>query len=325
MKHSSSFKLWFFVLGMAGFSVIASGQNLVPNGSFEEGINCPTQVGNVTLECADWYASLLSDPSSEPTPDWFHTCSDVDLLSPPEVVFGFQEPSDGQGYIGLIGYASGISNSNYREIVAVELTEPMVINNEYLITFDVSSIAPVGTSIFSNKFGFNFATHPFYELENFPINTSHYYLEEIIGNEWVQVAQTFIADSTYSYLHLGNFFDDENTQLDPNTADNTRSYYAIDNVSIEQILSSSTEVGERKSTISIYPNPTFDLVTISINPVFLIESVFLCGMDGRIIQHNKVGNQNESISLDLSDCAKGIYIVKVETIKNTYHETIVKI
>jgi len=73
-------------------SSLVYGQNLIPNGSFEEGVNCPTQVGNVTLECANWYASLIANEGPNPTPEWFHECSEFVLLAPPDIAFGMLKP-----------------------------------------------------------------------------------------------------------------------------------------------------------------------------------------------------------------------------------------
>ena len=77
------------------------GQNLVPNGSFEEGVVCPTFLGTLDTECANWFGSMTAAEGEVwSTPDWYHDCSEVDFMSPPEVFLGVREPAEGIGYAG---------------------------------------------------------------------------------------------------------------------------------------------------------------------------------------------------------------------------------
>ena len=202
------------VLGILAFCFFGSqlySQNLIPNGSFEEGINCPSTIGNITEECTAWYASLIDNEGPNPTPDWFHECSEFDLLAPPDIAFGYQLPYEGGGYVGLATFSS--NHSEAREIVGVELLEPLAIGETYLVEFFLTEVSNIGFAIFTNNIGYNFSTHPFYDVANFPINTSHFSIDTVVhsSSEWTQVISEFTADSNYTHFHIGNFYDDAST------------------------------------------------------------------------------------------------------------------
>ena len=85
-----------FLLAVLVGSVNVSAQNLVPNGSFEEGIECPSFIGNVDAQCADWFNSISypSPSANQITPEWYHACGELDVFVPPNVAFGYQDPPE---------------------------------------------------------------------------------------------------------------------------------------------------------------------------------------------------------------------------------------
>ena len=76
------------------------------------------------------------------------------------------------------------------------------------------------------------------------------------------------------------------------------------------------------SKMSIYPNPTNKNLTIvwgSINPT----NITITNLQGMIIYENIVTNGSNSLNIDISDIAKGIYLVTLHTKENTYTKKLI--
>jgi len=307
-------------------SIAAKAQNLVPNGSFEEGIICPVFTGNLTSECANWYASLIYPDGAETTPEWFHECSDESLLTPPDVAFGTQVPFDGGGYAGLIAFS--LINENTRELIAVELLDPLTIGTAYLVEFEISNFYFPDFVVTSNRLGFNFSTHPYYSYGSnvFPLNNSHYSESEIIPitGGWQTISQIIVADSAYQYIHIGNFYDDDNTDYSANSSFPDLSYYAVDNVSVTVALS-STASEKFKSEVKVFPNPAFKNLNIAL-PVgqHFTEIRIYDSMGKQVILKKDVHHASQT-SISVTDLNKGVYHLQILTDKTIYYEAFVKV
>ncbi|MGB6036155.1 MAG: T9SS type A sorting domain-containing protein [Cryomorphaceae bacterium] len=309
-----------FILALVVGSANLSAQNLVPNGSFEEGITCPTSTGNVTAECADWYGSI-SSADFEPTPEWYHECSELDAFNPPTVAFGTQFPADGAGYIGLIAYTT--VSANYRELVGVELLEPLEIGISYLVDFYICNITPDNIGLATNNFGFNFSTNAQYSDLDFPTNQSHFFIDTIIprSDEWLHVSEVFTADSAYSYFHLGNFFDDGNTLINSVGPNNYLGYYAIDNVSISSTLAIN-EGRQALNRIEVFPNPAKKFIRFRLLPSEDLTYYRIFDARGAFIQSGERTSDQKTI--DINHLSKGLYIIILTVSKNQYYGKFIK-
>src|SRR5690606_30479231 len=80
MKNFCSIFLWFS-------SLTGVGQNLVPNPSFEEYLECPFSTVELQNQVIGWY-------SWNESPDFFYECSNdlAGLAGVPGNVFGYQYP-----------------------------------------------------------------------------------------------------------------------------------------------------------------------------------------------------------------------------------------
>lgn len=309
--------LVFLVLMGIGFSSVA--QNLVPNGSFEEGITCPSFVGNLTEECAFWYSSIIDDEGS--TPEWFHECSEFDFFQPPEVAFGNQVPAEGGGYVGFATYRIGSIGVDFREIVGVQLIEELNIGQTYLVEFKVSSLEPSGNYLNNNNIGFNFSTHPTYSLSGFPTNTSHYKVDTIItlSEEWTQISVDFTADSAYSYFHIGNFYDDANTEFIIENDLSQAGYYVADDVSVTESLNTNT-TNRKTSFVQIYPNPAKNILTIKMPPEIDWNELHIFDAQGREAMRYQNSTQNSNHIIPINTLSPGIYFLKIVTPEAIYSE-----
>jgi hypothetical protein len=304
------------VLILSGYS--SKAQNLVPNGSFEEGITCPSFVGNVTEECAFWYGSLIDEAEADPTPDWFHTCSEFELLSPPQIAFGIQIPFDGGGYLGVVAFSRNFSN--YRELIGIALTEPLVIGESYLVEFQISATSTPGNAVWCNNIGFNFSTHPSYTTNSFPPNSSHFAIDTIIpeSSEWTQVSEIFIPDSSYNYFHIGNFYTDSNTDT---LQSGLSAYFLIDQVNITQSLFSSIE-DELK--FSLFPNPATDILTVRSFSNTENMNFEIIDIIGKVIASGTIEKSNTISTINVSHLNSGIYFLNLVTSKTKTNEVFIK-
>jgi len=317
LQNSLSKFILTVLLGIS--TLLVHAQNLVPNGGFEEGNSCPEFLGDLEDKCSNWYTSVIDSENIVLSPDWYHECSDIDILSPPDVALGNLNPFNGQGYAGLIIHKPNFGN--VRENIAVQLTEPLDIGQSYLISFAIGKLNGLSARIASNNFGFNFSTHPFYSANAFPINQAHFNIDTIIEleNEWVVVEQAFVADSSYSYLHFGNFFDDANTDYVIQGTPAVDAYYTIDQVSVSSFL--SDEFRPKDKTIKIHPNPTSDYVTV-VSQSLDVEVIFLYNASGQLLR--VIRNPDKPFQFSMADYSPGIYLIVFQTPKTIFYEKIIK-
>ncbi|MBK7681750.1 MAG: T9SS type A sorting domain-containing protein [Bacteroidetes bacterium] len=175
--------------------------------------------------------------------------------------------------------------------------------------------------IFSDKVGVKLS-NTFYESQINPLvpdNNANGYIDTIISDttNWLPFQFSFIADSTYQYLYLGNFFDGANTDSIQafNTVNGQGAYYFIDALCLstdsnycETILSS---IESKSEPFIIYPNPTSQFLFIkNLKYSMLIHIYDLIGREVFSIQLNK-----EDSSLDISSLPAGNYFIVADNPK----------
>ena len=178
--------------------------NLVPNPSFEDTIACPhnaNQLGNAS----GWYVSRES-------PNYFNECAFItDGSSVPYNMAGYQYAHSGTAYCGFAAYSR--VGANYREYFTCQLIHPLITGTKYKVSYYLS-LANSFVNLSCNKIGLLFSTIN-YNLSNpAPVgNYSQFCTDSIITDtlNWVHIESSFIADSDYVYITVGNFFDDTNT------------------------------------------------------------------------------------------------------------------
>ncbi|MCF6306653.1 MAG: T9SS type A sorting domain-containing protein, partial [Flavobacteriaceae bacterium] len=236
-------------------------QNLVPNPSFEEYYDCPYYQGEFYVDF--WFET----PNSISSPDYYNDCSPDDTPSDvPENIAGSQYPYEGEGYAGIQCYGN---DSGRREYIEIQLSTPLIENQEYEFSMYVSLADRFGSAI--NNLGVLITD---YIVEgNGPGGANLIEANPQIKAEspltdkdnWMQITGTFIAEGGEEYLTIGNFFSDEDTErvtVWPYDFLNWGKYY-IDSVSLTQVILSTNE-NTLKSQLKIYPNPTNDFINIEI-------------------------------------------------------------
>lgn len=286
--------------------------NLVQNPGFENNSACPFTLAEVD--------KAISWDSCRSTPDYFNLCGINSEAQVPFNAVGYQQPAQGNAYCGFITYDP---NTFYREIIVGQLSLPLIISQKYYITFKVNradSNFVVGYS--TNKIGVKFSkVKQKHTLIN---NVAHFYSNNVIIDKtnWTKLSGSFIADSAYNYIMIGNFFDDANTTV-INDGTGTFGYYYIDEVcvSTDSLFASTyvTDVREsnEESHFKIYPNPANNTIQLR------------CGQNQDFKIYNSYGTEinfvletkyNEPY-INCSSWQAGLYYMKI---KNAYKKLIVK-
>jgi hypothetical protein len=297
-----------------------SAQNLVPNPSFEDTFFCPQFYSEIGNACEHWLVFKES-------PDYMHTCNPIlsnDLTNG-------KLPHTGEAFAGFLTY--GITTPNIlREQIGIQLASPLVIGEKYFVSFFVSlayvsSIANIAT----NNVGALFTTYPYYDpmLEIPNINFSHINETSIISDTiWVKISGAFIADSSYTHMVIGNFYDDifTDTLNLPYTVAQQRAYYCVDDVcvttdSLYNEMWTGVVTTVKKSIDNInhvicYPNPANDVFNIKSDDVIRSIELYNC-LGNRVLFIDHINSHLRTITVN--QYTSGYYFLKVNTLnKNQF-------
>lgn len=176
-------------------------QNLVPNPSFESYQNCNFNQGDVDYATGWNKSPVYNQPPSHA--DYCNSCANG--YGVPQNPWGFENAATGNGYIAMTTKvpAWGI----YRENIYAQLLSPLSIGTTYSLSFKLSLCD--NFVLASDKMGLKFSMFP-----NISVNNSaHLFASSPVTqqNGWTVISGTFTADSAYTYIGVGNFFDDNNT------------------------------------------------------------------------------------------------------------------
>ena len=298
------------------------GQNLVPNPSFEDTVQCPT--GNVS-DAIGW--SNFSNQS----PDYFHSCNSG-FLGVPNNFFGYQQAASGNAYCGLSTYFSPPDNG--REIIGIALTNQLILGNKYYVSFksnlSIDTFAVSGYA--TNNLGARFST-----LSSNPAipdtinNFSHVFHSTIITDtlNWTLIMGSFIADSNYNYIAIGNFFDNANTdtlKIMNGTPSVEFAYYFIDDVCVSTDsltcynFTTGVKEQEEQLKVNIYPNPTSTHFNIEgINQPYHLT---IYNAVGQLLHQEHVNEYSKQV--DVRQYAKGLLFIRIEIAGEVIYRKVIK-
>lgn len=250
-------------------------QNLVYNPSFEEIDSCPQ------------LPILGFGPGERPngwfcyngTPDYFNRCQPYGSYGGvPLNIGGWQPPVQGDAYSGMWSYS--LNTNMEHEMIATELLEPLMVGATYYVSFYINAAA--GGSewpmLASSHYGALFtmaATEWEVGMALLPLlNVAHVFTPVVRSDTaaWSLVSGSFVADSAYRYMVLGNHFDNTYTEADTIIMQDSlaflyRSYTYVDQVCVSldpMGCPLAQEVSEHGgSSVLLYPNPAVGEVTIS--------------------------------------------------------------
>jgi len=211
------FILFFLGISASGYGqqFVNTGQNLVPNSSFEETRACPKDADYIGGVVA-W--NLFPNFSA----DYFHRCANIyqtieyirkfpreEILnfSVPRSMFGYQEAHSGDAYAGI---------SMCNEAIAVKLLRPLVKDSVYYAEFFVSlaDSSNVGT----RYFGMYFSETPIRVINDNRMMISSFmldtppqiqnprdrYLTDTVN--WTPISGFYTAKGGEQYIAIGGFY-----------------------------------------------------------------------------------------------------------------------
>jgi hypothetical protein len=303
--------LLFFLVFEAN---VCLSQNMVPNSSFEDTINCPNSTG--VIYASHWFIA-------ERIPSYFNACCSIaNNCSVPTNIYTTRNAASGYAYCGMVNYVNW--QSNVRDKIGVELIDTLLAGKRYRLSFKATSVTAWRNTLTNgscNNLGFLFSKIKYDASHPIPTNNIYHFKADSIIRDtigWEYIEGSFIADSAYTYLYIGNFMTDSVTdtlryftnQLNPLAL---RVYNFIDDIYVA--YDSTQDVGfSTNSTVdfSIYPIPTSDLINIATNNLQIeqIEIFNAIGSKEKEVFHPPV---QAVLKLDIADLTSGIYLIKLKT------------
>jgi len=293
---------------------ICNAQNLISNPSFEDTVQCPDHLDQVN-RAVGWY-------STRPSPDYYNTCASPSTVIPVSVpynYFGYQYPSTGNAYVGFCAKDDWF---NIKECIGTQLISPLQIGIRYFVSFKLSlSYTNFGIACGVNKLGMLFSTVQYTTANNpAPVcNCSQFYTDSIVVDtvNWIQIKGSFIADSNYIYVNIGNFFEDSLIDSIQVQGSQCVSYYYIDDVCVSpDSLTCYSSVGineiKNEEDLVLFPNPFTDRINITVNKNEIVE-VNIYDITSRKLLSQSFTN---STSINTEQLANGIYIYELRNSKH---------
>lgn len=248
MKLSTKINKQIIMLIAFSFSGLVSfgqaGENLVPNGSFEELSKKPKKLGKIEL------ATGWTSPTGARA-DLFSDASNVEDCSAPMNMYGKETAKEGGNYAGIVAYSYG--NKVPRTYIMSKLDAPLKKGLSYCIKFNVSlseaskyATNNMGITLSKRQFGTDSKVSIIEEPSLMHFNNDLKIMSARYN--WTEICGVFVAEGGEKYLTIGNFISDDDTKSERMKKDNevkvaqiAAAYYYIDDISIRLI---DTERGE---------------------------------------------------------------------------------
>ncbi len=296
----------YTILFLLLFVAKGSSQNLVPNNSFEDTVSTP--LGGVIEDAAGWI-------NCGSTPDYYNPGFNSDGFGfgvPNCFYTGYQNALDGFSFVGL-----GLTAlpEQPAEFIGISLSQPLSVGTKYYVSAYISQADDYPCA--TNNFCFKFFNAMYFSATNPPAfdNTAHVRSTLVNSDSlnWQLVGGTFIADSAYQYLVIGNYFNLVLTDTF-HCYSSDLSYYYIDNVCVSSdsttcmIPTSITQMLGKSEIISIFPNPADRLLHIR-NSIHATHCLFYNTFGEVSGEYNLIEGDN---LIDVRFFSSGLYILVVD-------------
>lgn len=306
-------KLILTILILTTWATFSTGQNLVPNPSFEIYSACPTGA-NELVKAIPWY-----DPTGATT-DYYNACASG-YSNVPNCSAGYQLARTGVAYAGLFGLFT--YGDNYREYLQVQLISALQTDSCYFVEFYCNLYNPCFYSI--NKMGAYLSdtavttiTLPSLVLNYSPQIISSTFLSDTLN--WMHVSGYYHAAGGEKYITLGNFESDNpsDTIHNPGGA-HISAYYLVDDVSVTKVAGCDTVVSGiseyTNTSFKIYPNPTNQNATLEFkNSSKQNCTLTLYDLRGQVVQIIK-NITTDKVEIERQSLASGLYFFQLCTDK----------
>ena len=308
------------------FVPLKAQMNLVSNPSFEDVIFCPNGTGQLYL--ANGWSSFGNSP------DLFCACSPIGLNVPNNYV-SYQFANTGECMGGFLNYRdpNGPTGPNTREFLGTELIHPVTIGVKYYFSCRINFAYSIVSNIASNNFGLKLLTYAADSSQTLSLLSSStlFFTDSIVTDTltWHEINGSFIADSSYTHLALGNFlFDNLTDTLQYVSSNPYNSYYFVDDACLSddslycKLWTSNQAIPDNTSKLIIFPNPV--LSTLNITAELGIKKIAVKNVFGRQLLFYE-GNTETSTIFNLEEFNSGIYIIEIDLGESILNRKIIKL
>lgn len=273
----------------------AAAQNLVPNWSFEDMVQCPWAQSQLNL------ATGWINPTGG-TADYWHSCWSSIMT---------QQARTGQGFAGIYTYTP--PNYDIREYIQIELSDTLINGKKYCVSFYVNRHE--WSEYACNSIGAYFSNTPISSSNsnNLPFipqveNVSTNELLDTVG--WVKVEGQFIANGNEKFLTIGNFRNDITSFAyfvdSSNVPHYPYSYYLIDDVSVEE-CPSDTATLNIPNVFTPNGDGVNDLFTIQSEAIENMTCVVFNRWGVKVAEFKQPGQGWDGRTISGQDAAEGVY------------------
>jgi len=292
----------------------AKGQNLVPNGDFEQYSGCPFAI-------SQFDSALFWFNPTGASPDYFNACANPPGVSVPNNDFGYQQAHSGDGYCGVYSWVYGYTD--YREYIEIQLSMPLISNMCYHLEMyfnsanNVNYITDAMGIYFSDTLITDFSTYfvlPFAAQ----INNSTGNMPDTIN--WKLLTGNFIANGGENYMIIGNFKNDSNTTVTMINTDsaNYHAYVYIDDVSLTP-CTGIDEFAASDEEFTVYPNPAGEELNVQYSMFNVQEKeINIYDMIGKEVLKTEVRSQMSEVRINISELQTGIYFIEINGVRKKF-------
>ncbi len=306
------------LLSIAGLRCEAQG-NLVPNPGFEEADSC-SEAGFGVDGPLYWHSANV-------TPDYLQGCLPYGgAFGLPLNFFTFQVPFEGNSCAGLLTYLQNGANEN-REWIMAPLLEPLVVGQTYYCSFRANAAFGGNAQypqiwLANDKVGmlFTMQDRPWAWGDPYPVPPDHAHiahpqiLADTVG--WTLVSGSFVADSAYQYVMIGQFFSNALTdtlQFSPEGIPwywLPRAYTLVDAVCVSA-SPDGCDLGQTVGDVSatspvLFPNPVQDELVVGQRAG--ADAQVLDAM-GRLLWQGRISS--DRWVLEVGSWARGTYVLRM--------------
>ena len=313
MNHAARM-LCSFAIGSLDFVVGA--QNLVPNWSFEEYTECPTNLSQ--LENAVAWQRIGGSP------DLYSSCGISDTVNVPSSYQGYQEPHFGDGYAGVITYHCDI-----REYIQVQLNSPLVSGVRAYVSMYVSpggfaSVGGISPRLMSSGIGLRMSVGPIPIPDDwiqYDFNSALVHMTTLLQDTsgWTHLQAEFIPDSAYEYVQIGNFFEEDSTTAITisSKGGGLYAYAFIDDICVSQTEGACSPVdaiehgNSAQAAFGAWVDDEGNLLVNWGVGFTTPASMRVLDVTGRVLAEMVVSVPSGRTTHSVPFCASGVYIVTV--------------
>ncbi len=213
----------------------AQDENLVPNGSFENGdIKRLKNYGQLEEITSDWFAY------TDAPLDLFSTDVKSEKVMVPGNAYGYEDPSDGNRYAGFRAHTK--SPKLARTYFQVRLAENLAKNQMYCVSFDISlsDLSKYAVNGIGAYFSDRKETQPNLGIVARDPQVKHKTDKVMQLNEgWETLCGTVLGTGTEEYMTIGGFngtkdLEEEKVKKPKSVmgVQQLQAYYYLDNVSV---------------------------------------------------------------------------------------------